>query len=96
MSNNVTQLHNCTPTELAELIFQGVEKRLAAFEKNFQPKEPDEFLTRKQAADLLSISLACLHEWGNKGLLKPMKKGGRTYYSRKAIEETLYNSNAGE
>ena len=94
--SNVTQLHNCTPAELADLILKGVEKRLADLEKNFQPKEPDEFLTRKQAAELLSVSLGCLHDWSNKGILKPMKKGGRTYYSRKAIEETLYNSNAAE
>jgi hypothetical protein len=96
MSNNVTQLHNTTPAELAELILQGVEKRLAALEKNFQPKEPDEFLTRKETAELLRISFACLHDWSNKGILKPLKHGNRTYYSRKAIEETLYNSNAGE
>ncbi len=94
--SNVTQLHNCTPAELAEMILTGVEKRLGDLEKNFQPREPDEFLTRKQTAEMLSISFGCLHDWSNKGILKALKHGNRTYYSRKAIEETLYNSNAGK
>lgn len=94
--SNVTQLHNCTPGELAEAILKGVEEQIQELKKDFQPKEPVEFLTRKQTAELLSISFGCLHDWSKKGILKPLKHGNRTYYSRKAIEETLYNSNTGE
>ncbi len=90
--SNVTQLHNCTPEELTNIILQGVEKRLEELKKDFQPKEPEEFLTRKQVCDLLSISYGTLHQWAKKGVLKTLKKGNRTYYSRRAIEETLYNS----
>ncbi len=94
--SNVTQLHGTTPEQLTETILQGVQKQLEELKKNFEPRTPDEFLTRKQTAELLSISYGCLHNWNNQGILKPLKHGNRTYYSRKAIEETLYNSNAGE
>ncbi len=94
--SNVTQLHGTTPEQLTETILQGVQKQIEDLKKNFQPREPDDFLTRKQTAELLSISFGCLHDWSKKGILKPMKHGNRTYFSRKAIEETLYNSNTGE
>lgn len=93
---NVTQLHGTTPEELTEIILKGVDARLEELKKNFQPKEPEEFLTRKQACDLLSISYGTLHEWANKGILKTLKKGNRTYYSRSQIIKDLYNSNTGE
>ncbi len=94
--SNVTQLHGVTPEQLTETILQGMQKQLEELKKNFEPRTPDEFLTRKQTADLLSISYSCLHNWSHNGILKPLKHGNRTYYSRKAIEETLYNSNATE
>ena len=89
----VTQLHNCTPEELTETILKGVQNQIETLKENYQPKTPDDFLTRKQVCDLLSISYGCLHDWSNKGILHPLKVGNRTYYSRKTIEETLFNSN---
>ena len=70
-----------------------VRKGVRDLKKDFQPKEPDEFLTRKETAQLLKISLVCLHDWCNKGILKPYKVGNRTYFSRKEINEKLYGSN---
>lgn len=93
---NVTQLHETTPEELANIILKGVDARLEELKKNFQPKEPEEFLTRKEVCDLLSISYGSLHQWVKKGLLKPLTKGGRVYYSRKQIINDLYNSHPGE
>lgn len=93
---NVTQLHETTPEELTELIFKGIDQRLNDLKKDFQPKTPDDFLTRQEVCDLLSISYGTLHQWVKKGILTPLTKGGRVYYSRKHIIEDLYNSNPGE
>ncbi|MDR5591205.1 helix-turn-helix domain-containing protein [Christiangramia sp. SM2212] len=93
---NVTQLHETTPDELTRIIFEGLDKRLEDFKKNFQPKEPEEFLTRQEVCELLSISYGTLHQWVKKGILQPLTKGGRVYYSRKQIVKDLYNSNPGE
>ncbi len=93
---NVTQLHETTPEELTNIILRGVDDRLKELKKNFQPKEPEEFLTRKEVCDLLSISPGTCHQWVKKKILKPLTKGGRVYYSRKQIIEDLYNSNPGE
>ncbi len=93
---NVTQLHETTPEELTNIILKGVDARLEELKKNFQPKTPEEFLTRQQVCELLSISYGTLHQWVKKGILQPLTKGGRVYYSRKQIIEDLYNSNPGE
>lgn len=89
----ITQLHGITPEELTQTILQGVEERLTALKREFQPKEPTTYLTRQQTADLLHISLVCLHDWTNKGILKAYKMSNRTYYRRDEVEAALSNSN---
>lgn len=41
-----------------------------------------EILTRAETADYFSISLYCLHAWVKKGILKPVKVQGRTYFKK--------------
>ncbi len=90
----ITQLHNTTPEQLTETIFKGIDERLERLQSNFQPKTPEEYLTRKETANLLKISLVCLHDWCNKGILKPYKVGNRTYFLRSEINTTLLSSNS--
>ena len=86
-------LNNTTPEKLTETILEGVKNQLQELKKDFQPKEPEDYLTRKETAKFLKISLVCLHDWCNKGILKPYKMGNRTYFKRKEIETKLNNSN---
>jgi len=72
---------------------ESIKQKLVDLESNFTPKEPDDFLSRKETATLLKISLVTLHQWSNDGILRPMKMGNRTYFSRKEIEKVMYNSN---
>ena len=89
----ITQLHGTTPEKLTENILIGVRAQINELKKEFQPKEPEEFLTRKATAELLKISLVCLHDWCNKGIIKPYKLGNRTYFSRKELVESVLSSN---
>lgn len=82
-----------TPERLTENIIEGVKKELQELRKHYQPKEPEDWLTREQTATLLQIAYPTLHDWVNKGILKHYKIGNRTYFSRKEINEVLYNSN---
>lgn len=92
--DNATILNGVTPQQLTENIVNEVRKEFQDLKTHFQPKEPEEFLTRNETAKLLKISLVTVHEWTNKGIIKPLKIGNRTYYSRKEITETLLNSNS--
>ncbi|GAB5417997.1 MAG: hypothetical protein Crog4KO_14500 [Crocinitomicaceae bacterium] len=46
-------------------------------------------LTRKEAADFLSVSLTTLKTWTDQKLLKAYKLGGRIYYKEKEIVSAL-------
>lgn len=87
------QFISTSPKALANLIDEKIKSQLDELKKNFTAKEPEDFLSRKETATLLKISLVCLHDWVNKGVLKPYKMGNRTYFSRKEITETMFNSN---
>jgi hypothetical protein len=86
-------LKEVTPQQLTETILKGVETQINDLKKTFSPKEPDDFLTRNEVSSLLKISLTTVHEWSNTGILKMYKVGNRSYFSRKEIESTLFNSN---
>lgn len=86
-------VNGVTPQQLTETILKGVETQINDLKKTFTPKEPDDFLTRMEVAKLLKISLTTVHEWVNTKILKAYKVGNRTYFSRKEIESTLFNSN---
>ena len=86
-------LNEITPQQLTNNILNGVKNQLDELKKEFTPKEPNEFLTRKEVSELLKISLTTIHEWVKTGILKNYKMGNRTYFSRKEIENTLFRSN---
>ena len=54
-----------------------------------QSGENLEFLTRKETAQKLRISLPTLHSWTCQGLLKCYKLGGRVLYSSKDVYSSL-------
>ena len=85
------QFIQMTPTELANLISEQLKDTL----KTSQPQQEQakEILTRQEVAGLFEVSLVCIHDWINKGILKSYKLGNRTYFKRSEILETLFNSN---
>jgi Helix-turn-helix domain len=92
--NDGILLREISPQQLKDLISESTKSALDQLSKQLHPTEPDEWLTRKETSNLLKISLVCLHDWCNKGILKPYKVGNRTYFNRKEINELLFNSNS--
>lgn len=86
-----------SPKELAELISENVKRQLQEFlnEPKINPIETDqkELITRKEAAELLKVSLVTIHEWCNNDLLRMYKLGNRSYFKRSEILEKLFDSN---
>ncbi|MEQ3655374.1 MAG: helix-turn-helix domain-containing protein [Dokdonia sp.] len=94
MSKLITQLHNVSPEDFKNDILIGVEKSLENFSKNFQPKEPTVWVTRKQLKEMLSVSYVTIHDWCNKGILKPYKIGRQVRFKREEVLAVLENSNS--
>jgi excisionase family DNA binding protein len=85
----VLQFISITPKGLVELIDQVLIKRFADLKKNFQPKEPEEYLTRNEVAEMLKIDLSTVHNWTKKGILQAYQCGGRVYYKRSEVENAI-------
>ena len=78
-----------SPQLIVDEILQGFNKEIASLKNSFQPKEPEEFLTRKEAKELLKIDLSTLWAWTKRGKLKSYGIGNRIYYKRSEIEQNL-------
>ena len=89
------QIIQLSQTELANQINEAVKTGFESIIKDIVPIKNDvkEFLTRKETADLLSVSLVCLHDWVNKGIIHHYKLGNRTYFKYSDLVETLLSSN---
>ena len=56
---------------------------------NLGGQKSKKILTRKEAADFLSVSLTTLKAWTDQQLLIAYKLGGRVYYKEKEIIKAL-------
>ncbi|AMQ57090.1 helix-turn-helix domain-containing protein [Algoriphagus sanaruensis] len=83
-------LISLTPEELEGIIRKAV---LDAIKSNVLPSTlpaPERFLTRKETADKLKISLVTLHSWTKSGLIPSYVIGGRVLFKESEIENSLY------
>ena len=86
---NIIQVHNTTPQQLKESILTDVRVELQNITQNFQPKKQPEYLTRKEVAAILKVSLVTLSDWNKKGVLKPYRLGNLIRYKREEIDQAL-------
>jgi excisionase family DNA binding protein len=87
------QFIEITPEDLKDLIMKEVRDVVNDLQQQFQPKEPDDFMTRMEVKEFLKISLTTVHQWVKDGIIKPYKMGNRTFFSRKEITKSIYSSN---
>lgn len=66
-----------------------LEKEIALIKENFQPKEPDELMTRQETADYFKVNMSTLWQWTKKEKLIAYGIGGRVYYKRSEIESRV-------
>lgn len=87
------QFIQITPQQLQNAIIAGVKNQLDELKKSFQPKEPTEYLTRNEVAQLLKVDLSTVHNWCKSGKLQPYGLGSRVYFKRSEIEECIIKLN---
>jgi|JI10StandDraft_1071094.scaffolds.fasta_scaffold353748_3 excisionase family DNA binding protein len=91
--NQAMLVHNTTEDELVQKILKGVDEKFLEFERKFNQHETNEWLTRKEVSELLSVSLVTISEWSKKKLLIPYKIGkNRIRFKKSDIEHVLNNS----
>ncbi|MDG4714837.1 DNA binding domain-containing protein, excisionase family [Bizionia echini] len=92
--SKVTQVFGITPNELKENILNDVRTELKTLVQHFQPVKPAEYITRKEAAKILKVSLVTLSDWNKKGVLKPYRLGNLIRYKRTELDEALISINS--
>ena len=83
------QFIQTTPQELEDSILQGLKSQISLLKAEFQPKEPTEYLTRNELAELLKVDLSTIHNWTKKGKIKAYGIGNRVYYKRQEINQSI-------
>lgn len=83
------QFIQTTPEELQNQITEGVKTQLNEFLKHFKPKQPNEYLTRQEVAQMFNVDISTVHNWCKSGKLKPLGLGSRVYFLRSDIEQSL-------
>jgi excisionase family DNA binding protein len=89
MKNSATLVDNVNADELLQAIRAIVREELEEIKLNFQPKQPEEYLTRAEVVKLLKIDLSTVHNWAKKGKLLRYGIGNRVYFKRSEIEEAM-------
>ena len=84
------QFIGTTPTELITGIEENlIPKLLEKLSKEFQPKQPTEYLTRSEVCRLLKINLSTLHRWRKENIIPSYGYGNRVYFKRSEIDEII-------
>ncbi len=83
------QFIQVTPEQLQRSIIEGVRTQLYDLKQHFQPKEPTEYLERKQVAEMLNINLSTLHNYVKQGKLVAYGLGRRVYFKRHEVENAI-------
>jgi excisionase family DNA binding protein len=94
MKPNTQDLQFTLPIDkLAEAFFEFIKPHLVR--EVVEIKQDDDYLTRKEAATQLNITLPTLGQYTKKGLLTSYKIGARVLYKKSEIESAPLKVNYG-
>ncbi|MFC2099093.1 helix-turn-helix domain-containing protein [Bacteroidota bacterium] len=79
-------LQSVSVSELKELISETIQEQIGQIQK---PQPKTELLTRKEAAEILGISLPTLHYWTKDGKVPAYRIGNRVRYKRNEVLSSL-------
>lgn len=78
-----------TPEQLKNAINEAVIPKFNELKNHLQPKEPTEYLTRQETADLLKVDLSTIHNYTKQSKLTAYGIGSRVYYKRSEVENAI-------
>ena len=90
----ITQVIGVTPNELKESILADVRIELLDFTQKIYPKQPEEYLSRKEAAQLFKVTVKTISEWSKTGVLKPYRLGKFIRFKGSELKEALIDINS--
>lgn len=83
--------YNEIPAGISEILgrMEKLESALQKFFLSQKTKEPDKYITRQEAADILHITLPTLLTWTLDGKVKGYRIGRRVLYKKSEVEQAV-------
>ena len=75
--------------KLEQLIKEVIKDSLADYQGLIGGEGPLDFVNREEVMRLLKISPSTLHNWSRQGKIRPYGIGGRVYFRRSEIEQSM-------
>jgi excisionase family DNA binding protein len=75
--------------DLQGYIAHAVKEQFDAIRSAEQVTDPDQYLTRKEAARYLRLSLVTLHEYTGRGIVTAYRVGARVLYLKSDLDKCL-------
>ena len=73
--------------------FDKLEDKINDLLINFEPKSPNEYLSRQETADLLKVDLSTIWNYTKQSKLISYGIGSRVYYKRAEVEKAIIKLN---
>jgi hypothetical protein len=90
------QLIGLSKEDLKDLFGDVLKSEIRTLKKGMEPIEGNNYLTRKEVAQMFKIDLSSVHNWSKKGILKPYQIGSRVYYKLSEIENSIVQLKTGK
>ncbi|WP_438423218.1 helix-turn-helix domain-containing protein [Aquimarina macrocephali] len=87
------QLIQITPEQLQKMIMEGVKIQFDELKKEFQPKQPIEYLSIEETSELLKVTKTTLWRWTKDGILQSYGISNKVYYKRVEVEQAMIKLN---
>ena len=81
-------LNGINLSDIKKVLREVLEEKSNDFPKPVK-SEDQEYLTRKEVAKLLKISLTTLNDWSKQGIVQAYRIGNRVLYKKKEIEDSV-------
>ncbi|MGN6296746.1 MAG: helix-turn-helix domain-containing protein [Ginsengibacter sp.] len=90
---NQILLNGINLNELLEKIGQLIESKIGQSNNHPKGQNQSKFISRKEAASLLQVSLPTLNDWTKEGLLNSYRIGTRVLYKPEEVEQSVTQRN---
>ena len=87
---------NLNVTINAGQLLEAIDYAISKTKSEFEAKQaPEQYLTRKQTAEMLDVDLSTLWRWNNENYLCAVEVGGKRRYRLSDVEHILKGGNYG-
>jgi len=95
MLEEILKQHNVTISVTNEQLLEFANQLLNGAKTVYETKKaPEQYLTRKQAAEMLDVDLSTLWRWNNENYLCAVEVGGKRRYKLSEINQILRKETA--